>query len=583
MTIENLVESRDSGCDNTPPARRATDAAEEQRLATLESLQIVHTLPEDAYERIVRRTSEFFRVPMCTISMVGRNNHWFKAKVGVDVDLVAREASFAEATFLQDDVFVVTDPCSHARFAHHPGVVGPPHIRFYAGVPLVIEGGHKIGTLSIADTRARHFDAAAQEALKDFGALVVDELHLRLRTMRLEAQLEQQRRADAARVAEQRERADFLAMVAHELRAPLNAIAGIAGLIGHSEAPSLDRVDVDALRASTEHLVRMINEVLELARLEATAFTFQNEPFDLGREVHRALAMVQPGAAAKDLRLRVDIDASVPARVCGDRTRVAQIVMNLVTNAVKFTSQGSVDVTLSAREAGKERVVVTLRVEDTGIGMSADATQDLFKTFSQCGPEVRARYGGTGLGLAICRKLVTAMKGEISVHSVAGVGTTFSCAIPFGLPAGGEALPAPTAVNDAWRAAQLVLVADDDAVSARITRAMLTRAGYRVETFTNGRDTLAALRARPFDIAIVDLHMPGLDGFALAGEMQLQTDFGAPVPLVALTGWPQPPDDPRVAHFARYLVKPVDAATLDRTIVEVLSMRDRVGAPDPEQ
>lgn len=563
------------------PDVKSPDSDEERRLATLESLQIVHTLPEDAYERIVRRASEFFAVPMCVIAMIGRDNQWFKAKVGVDADLAPREGTFSEATFEQDDVFVVTDPQSHGRFARHPAVVGAPHLRFYAGVPLVIEGGYKIGTLSIADTQPRHFDAAAQNALKDFGALAVDELHLRLRTMRLEAQLKKQCEIDAARLAEQHERADFLAMVAHEVRAPLSAIAGIAGLIGHSQAGGLDQADADALRASAGHLVRMINEVLDLARLEATAFTFQREPFDLRREVHAAVAVVRHAAASKEVRLRIDCDANVPARVSGDRTRVAQIVMNLLNNAVKFTSHGSVGVMLSACEAGEGRVMVTLRVADTGIGMSAEAAGNLFKAFSQCDPDVRARYGGTGLGLAICRKLVTAMQGTITVDSAPGAGTTFSCSIPFDVPAETASPDAPE--HGLCRAAQRVLVADDDAVSARVTTAMLTRAGYRVETVANGRDALAALRTQPFDIAIVDVHMPELDGFALAEEMRLQPDFGVPVPLVALTGSTRPADDPRAALFARYLVKPVGATLLDRTIVEILSARDRIQSQDGPQ
>ncbi|WP_345817292.1 ATP-binding protein (plasmid) [Paraburkholderia sp. PREW-6R] len=571
--------------DSPTPALCPIDPAEHQRLATLESLQILNTLPEAAYDRIVRRVSEFFRAPICLISLATREDQWFKAKIGVDIDSAPREASFCQAALRQDDVLVIPDATRSEEFHSHPFVLGPPYMRFYAGMPLVIEGGQKVGTLCIIDTIPRVMSASESAALKDFAALVVDELHLRLRTIRLEAELNRRRDIEAAALASQRARADFLAMVTHEVRAPLNAIAGMVEVICARNESAAQESDIDTLRDSTAQLVRMINEVLDLAQLEATGFTFNLQPFDLRRELRRALAVVRPQAANKGLELTLEVDPAVPERLSGDRTRVSQIVLNLLTNAIKFTSQGWVRMTLNAQPDGDARTRVALCVMDSGIGMSTEVARGLFESFSQGAPEMKARYGGTGLGLAICQKLVQAMGGTIACTSSPHVGTAFTCLIPFDVPPP-DALtetPAPDARRGVHRADQVILIADDDDVSRKISTALLTRLGYRVEAVASGREALAMLRTQPIDLAVVDINMPDLNGLELARELHEQTEFGLPAPLVAVTGQSKPVDDPRVDLFDGYLVKPVSATMLDRAIMEILSRRDPVViAPDHE-
>jgi signal transduction histidine kinase/ActR/RegA family two-component response regulator len=549
------------------------DTAESVRYAALESLHILHTIPEEAYDRIVRRVSEFFDVPVCLVSLAGKDEQWFKAKVGFEVDAVPREASFCQAALEQDDAYVVYDARLSARFSHHPIVVGDPAVRFYAGVPLFFEGRHKVGTLCILDNKPRMLDKRAIAALKDFAALVVDELHLRLRAIRLEAQLEIQRAAESAMLASQTARADFLAMVTHEVRAPLNAIAGMVTLMTTPGQPMPDGLGLDTLRDSTEHLVRLINEVLDLAKLEATGFPFINAPFNLRRELRCALAVVRPQALKKGLALELDIHASVPDVLLGDRTRFSQIMLNLLSNAIKFTDNGLVKVCVSTQDRLPTRTIVNFSVIDTGIGMDSDASSRLFKTFSQGTPQVNARYGGTGLGLAICQKLVEAMKGVLSVESTPGLGSQFTCQIPFEVSLGNNLL-VPETVPAARAGTELILVADDDAISRKISKALLTRLGYRVEIVTNGREALEALRTKPFDVALLDIQMPDLDGYSLARELHSQPGFGAAVPLIALTGNSKPLDDSRVDLFADYLVKPVRAEALDLSIKKVLANRD---------
>ncbi len=556
---------------------RDAEASEARRQATLESLKILHTLPEDAYDRIVRRVSEYFDAPGCLIAFATRDRQWFKARLGVSVETAPRDSSFCQAALETDGVYVVHDALLSPRFAENPFVVGAPGIRFYAGVALVFGEAQRIGTLCIIDTKPRAFGAAEAAALEDFAALVVDELHLRAQTLRLEAELQRQREAEQAALASQKARADFLAMVTHEVRAPLNAIAGAVSLMCQPGGAEPDEFAAEALRDSTGHLVRLLNEVLDLAKLEATGFTFNYEPFDLRRELRCAVASVKAQTSAKTVNLELDIDAGVPAAVMGDRTRIAQVLMNLLSNAIKFTAQGTVKVSAGTRVRDDARIDLVISVADTGIGMEAAAACKLFGHFEQADAAVRARYGGTGLGLAICQKLVAGMGGTIEVTSTPGAGSTFTCTIPSVVAQ--DVVAPPSGPACAFnRGEQLVLIADDDDVSRKIIRAVLNRLGYRVEAVSNGRDALAALRTKPFDLAVLDINMPDLDGVSLARELQAQTEFGSPVPLVALTGDERPLDDQRAAVFDDYLVKPVSPETLDRAIVNVLSRRDCAAA-----
>ncbi|MBI0328465.1 hybrid sensor histidine kinase/response regulator [Burkholderia plantarii] len=551
----------------------------------LDALQILNTYPEEAYDRIVRRVSQFFAVPICLISFMGRDAQWFKAKIGLDIQSAPREASFSQAALEADGVYVVEDVCRDARFAAHPSVRGAPGVRFYAGVALAVEPGRKIGVLCLADTQPREFDAAAREALQDFAAFVVDELHLRLRTRRLEAELAAKREAEAAALLAQKARADFLAMVTHEVRTPLSAIAGIASLMCHGGAAAPDQPGASALLESTWHLTRLLNEVLDLAKLEATGFTFRREPFDLRRELRCALEAVRPQVEARGVALALVIDPATPPLVLGDRTRISQIMLNLLSNALKFTSRGDIRVTAAVRagrETGRE---IAIEVLDTGVGMEADAVRTLFSQFVQAAPTIRSGYGGTGLGLAICRRLIQGMGGTIDVDSAPGVGTRIGFTVPCGIPPCGD-VPGPRlpeAGPALHRGDYLVLVADDDAVSRKIVCAMLGRLGYRTEGVANGRAALAALRERPFDVAIVDLRMPDLDGVSLARELQMQSEFGAAVPLIALTGQSKHDDALHERMFRDYLVKPASAAALDDAITGILARRDHdVSCAHPE-
>jgi signal transduction histidine kinase/CheY-like chemotaxis protein len=531
---------------------RDAHASEARRQATLDSLKILHTLPEDAYERIVRRVSEYFDTPGCLISFATHNQQWFKAKVGVTIETAPRESSFCQAALETDGVYVVHDATKNPRFAEHPFVVGEPGIRFYAGVALVFGEAQRIGTLCVIDTRPRVFGPAEAAALEDFAALVVDELRLRAQTLRLEAELQRQREAEQAALASQKARADFLAMVTHEVRAPLNAIAGAVSLMCQPGGAEPDAFAAEALRDSTEHLMRLLNEVLDLAKLEATGFTFNYEPFDLRRELRCAVASVKGQTSAKTVNLGLDIDASVPPAVMGDRTRIAQVLMNLLSNAIKFTAQGGVALIV---EPGIWPNEISFLVRDTGIGIAAEAQERIFREFEQADEGTVRNYGGTGLGLAISERIVRRMGGRISLESAVGRGSTFEVAIP--LPAAPEA--GASAFTPPDLVGKPVMLVASETIEAALVSRRLERWGAPVCTVSDLDVARALLPERPWHAILVD-HAFGAEALAALGDAARSHAIHRIVMVTPAARRELPLETMR--RFTAYLVKPLRAASL---------------------
>ncbi len=545
---------------------KCTGDAHCSEIGFLENSRILNRIPEESYNRIVRRVSAYFDVPICLISLIDAENQWFKAKVGVDLDTFPREASFCEAALEQSDVYIVTDASQSIRFRDHPAVAGAPEIRFYAGVPLLFEGRNKVGTLCILDTKPRTLDANQIDALKDYASLVVDELHLRLRAVKVEAQLDRYYHNLNESIAAEKDRADFLAMVTHEIRAPLNAILGMVTLLsleGEQAQKPFSPID---LRTSTEHLVRLINDVLDLAKLEATGFPFVLAPFSLRLEMESIVEIVRPQAEAKGLSLKLSLSESIPELIVGDRTRLSQVLLNLLNNAIKFTVAGGVHVQATATHL-EQCVEIAFSVSDSGVGLPETAKDQLFKCFSQLHLSRDDDQQGTGLGLAISRKLVEAMGGTIAVSSKPGVGTRFSFCLRFNVVSA-------TPMSPATHTASLrVLVVDDDVISSKVFCALLKHMGHAVEFALNGGEALARLSSTPFDAAFLDINVPELDGYAIAQQYLEGKSPDDVATLIAVSGADPADGDARLALFDDYLVKPVSMDTLQASIAKLMQGR----------
>jgi signal transduction histidine kinase/ActR/RegA family two-component response regulator len=382
----------------------------------------------------------------------------------------------------------------------------------------------------------------------------------------LEEANEQLLSANRQLVEANRAKSEFLANVSHELRTPLNAIIGFSDLLREPSFGELSDEQsefIQDIHSSGEHLLRLINDILDLSKIEAGKMEVHNEIFDVPRRVQEAVAMLRPQAVAKQLSLTADCTPGVGSCEL-DPGMFQQVLVNLLSNAVKFTPEGgSVGVVASRR--GDDLIV---SVEDTGIGIDPDHIDDVFDEFYQVDGSYSRSYGGTGLGLALVRTMVQMQGGRIGVESTVGVGTRFTCVYPDTLrevPARVDERPSPSPTEHASRKAgsgeQRILVVEDNPVNLKLARNVLRSRGYSVVEADSGEAALDYLRREAVDLILMDIQLPGMDGLEVTRRIK-QTPATADLPIIALTAHAGEADQQRAldAGCDGYITKPIRLA-----------------------
>ncbi|CAK0742870.1 two-component system, sensor histidine kinase and response regulator [Gammaproteobacteria bacterium] len=412
--------------------------------------------------------------------------------------------------------------------------------------------------------------------------------HLTLRSVEreLERRVEERtvdlRQARAAAEEASRAKSTFLANMSHEIRTPMNAIIGLSELALYQPLTPEARDYLEKIHGSSKSLLGILNDILDYSKIESGRMTIENFPFDLDVLLNNLRNLFALRIEEKSLDFIIEVMPEVPRLLVGDSLRLQQILLNLLGNAIKFTERGHVLLRISAQALELSQAHLVFRIEDTGIGMSEEMVARLFQAFSQADVSISRRFGGTGLGLAISRELLLLMGSDCVVESVEGQGSSFTFKLPLGVASGTridseDVRSRKKSISDNERIRRLtgarVLVVEDNTINQQVIRGLLKRWGIVIEIANHGQEALDRLAGERFDVVLMDVHMPGMDGLEATRRIRQNTAW-ATLPVIALTAGVTAEEKERVlaSGMNGFLGKPINqeelAATLLRWIPE---------------
>ncbi|MFD3265278.1 ATP-binding protein [Phenylobacterium ferrooxidans] len=401
-------------------------------------------------------------------------------------------------------------------------------------------------------------------------------------TDRIAAEAEMKAAHAAAQAANQA-KTDFLANMSHEIRTPLNGVIGVVAALAQTELSPAQREMVGLIETSGLTLERLVSDILDLSKIEAGRLEIETAPFHLAEALEGVLHINRLKAEEKGLAFAADVDDAAHGEFLGDSVRLKQVVGNLLSNAVKFTEQGGVRLRVSLTEAGDGPAHLTVEIRDTGVGFDAETGANLFQRFSQADSTITRRFGGTGLGLSICKAIVEMMGGEISASSEPGRGSLFRATFP--LPRVRTADPDARPADDASGApltrvdALRVLLAEDHPINQKVVQLILAPLGAEITVTEDGAQALAAFRTSLFDLVLMDMQMPVMDGLtatmALRDEERRRGGPRTPIIMLSANAMIQHRRDAMAAGADHHIAKPITAHLLMDGIETVL---ERVGA-----
>lgn len=426
---------------------------------------------------------------------------------------------------------------------------------------LIDVGGQRCVLSQVVDVSEQR---RAEQALRELNEVLEQRVHER--TQALEASNAALAQARDAAEAATRAKSQFLANMSHEIRTPLNGVIGVAQALANTELNPIQKEMLGLIQSSGQTLQVLLSDILDLARVESGRLELADEPFDLGRAVREAARLYETSARDKGIQFFVEIDPAVDRWIAGDVVRLKQILTNLVSNAVKFTSEGFVCLTVAPGPALRGGETLRFSVEDTGIGFDSETRDRLFSRFEQADGAITRKFGGSGLGLAISRQLAEMMDGRLDCESEPGGGSAFMLTIPLRAAEAPATTSARAAGPAALDRAVRVLLADDHPVNRKVVEMILAQAEVELTSVEDGAAALEAVRGGDYDLVLMDMQMPIMDGLTATREIRLhEATMGLPrTPVVMLTA------NALAEHIAaaeaagadRHLAKPFDAAEL---------------------
>ncbi|MDA6071032.1 ATP-binding protein [Flavobacterium sp. AC] len=496
---------------------------ESERLAALKRYNILDTLPEYAFDDATKLVAYICNVPIAHISFIDKNRQWFKSEIGLGASEVPREITFCRYTIMESKTVEIRDTYLNERFKNDPNVVDGLKVRFYAGIPLTTPDGYNIGTICAIDHVSKELSENQLNALSIVAKHVINQLELRTKNLELAAQKKIVQRAVLAKDS-------FLANMSHEIRTPLNAIMGFTDLLDQTNLNAVQRDYIESMQIAQENLLLIVNDILDLSKIESGNLTIDEQPFNLKnslKHIYNLLKVKVPAAVEFNLFL----DADMPEIVIGDQGRLNQILVNLTGNALKFTEEGEVTVSVKNIEETAEHYSLKFSIKDTGIGIPEQKLEHIFERFTQAEESTTRRFGGTGLGLNIVKQLIELQNGEIQVKSKPGRGSEFFFVLNYKKANYIETVNLP--LSDYNLGKLKILLCEDNFLNQKLVKNVIRNFGFELDIAGNGEIGIEFLSKNKYDLILMDLQMPVKDGYQTT--QYIRNTMKLNIPIIAMT------------------------------------------------
>ncbi|WP_289658907.1 GAF domain-containing hybrid sensor histidine kinase/response regulator [Flavobacterium panacagri] len=532
-----------------------------QRLAALKRYNILDTLPDHAFDDATKLVSYICGVPIAHISFIDENRQWFKSEIGIGVSEVPREITFCNYTILDTKIVEINDTHLSERFKNDPNVTGGFNVRFYAGVPITTPDGYNIGTLCAVDHVVKELNENQRNALSIVAKHVMAQLEIGTKNIQLDAQRKIAEKAVLARDS-------FLANMSHEIRTPLNSIIGFTDLLAQTELDEVQRDYIESVQIAGENLLLIVNDILDLSKIESGNLAIESEPFNLKKTLKHVYNLLKV-KAQKEVDFNLFLDAEMPDNVVGDQGRLNQILVNLIGNSLKFTNEGEVTVSVKKLEETEDNYTLKFSVKDTGIGIHEDKLTTIFERFTQGEESTTRTYGGTGLGLNIVKELIELQHGEIHVKSTPNRGSEFFFIISY--KKGNPTQPAVKSMSINNLGRLKILLCEDNALNQKLAKSVINNFGFDLDIAQNGEEGIELLSQNKYDLVLMDLQMPVKDGYQTTEY--IRNEMNSTIPIIAMTAHSLVGEQERCYKVGMnaYVPKPFKQAVLLKAIKTVMN------------